>query len=892
MSSHSGKLMLIDANALIHRAYHALPPLTSPKGELVNAVFGFASALLKSVKDERPHYIVVCYDAGRHTFRNDIYDGYKAKRQETDEALYLQIPRTKQLVEALNIPLYAQQGVEADDLIGALAAKAEKQGLRSVIVTGDKDALQLVNASTSVYSLHKGVSETLIYTPQVVKEKMGVLPNQIVDYKALAGDSSDNIPGVPGIGPKTAVELLGKYKDIEGIYKHLAKLSERQQKLLKENKDSMAMSRILAKIKTDLKIELDLKEADIGNFDFAKAVGLFHELGFKSLMNRLPTSTNASQSSLFGQAEAKKDKEPLPHQLVRTLDQWQALAAVLTNQQVLVIDTETIDLGTDLIGVAFGWEDKGAYLPISPNYPTGLPLEKIKKSLGQILANPEIKKVGHNLKYDLKALNAHGLAVEGAYFDTMIASALVNSQLYAQKLDDLAQSELGYTMTPISDLIGKGKGRPMNEVPLEELAAYSAEDAIITWRLFEKLRTEVETPGLKRVFYEIEMPLLPILVKMEEVGIEIDRKHLAKLGKRLTERLHKIEDEAKKMAGQDFNLSSPAQLKQILFGKLQISAVGVKQVKTGLSTDAETLTKLKGSHPIIDLILEHRELSKLLNTYINALPKLADKNDRVHTTFQQIGAITGRMSSTNPNLQNIPVRNDLANEVRRCFVASQGKVLVGADYSQVELRIVAHLSDDPTMIEAFQSKDDVHAAVSQLLGVDRRAAKAINFGIIYGLGPNALANDLGIPISEAKQFIDRYLERFPGIMKFIEMNREQAREKGYTETLFGRKRYFPDIHSPNMALRAAAERMAVNMPSQGTVADIVKLAMIEVDRRLPKQAQLLIQIHDELLLEVDKGFEQKIAKQLKEIMSGVVELKVPLEVEAKIGPNWADLEPI
>ncbi len=896
MSKGLPKILLLDSNALIHRSFHAIPPLTTPKGEQVNAVYGFANALLKAIKDEKPDYVVACFDVGKDTFRNKIFDGYKAHRKETDHALTLQIPRVKEIVEVLNIPLFAQKGVEADDLVGSLAHIANQKGIEAVIVTGDNDALQLVGDMVSVYSLRRGVTDTLTYDRKAVKEKVGVFPEQIIDYKALAGDSSDNIPGAPGIGPKTACELLEKYKTLDGIYQHLDELKERPQNILRDNKKQVLMSKELAEIKKDLKIDLDLKEADVKNFDFSKVVGLFHELDFKSLLTKLPAGTKGSQGSLFGSGTEEETIEvtpQLPYEAVKDEKRWQEIREILLDQEMLVIDTETTDLDGELIGVAFAWnKDDSAYLPLAPAYPGGLPLEKIRDGINEVLSDTDIKKIGHNIKYDLGALRKAGLLTKGVWFDTMIASQLVNSQLFSHRLDDLAFSELGFKKISITQLIGKKKDESMATVPLEKLAAYSCEDALITWRLFEHLRKDVEEKSVKKVFYEIEMPLLPVLEEMEFHGVKVDRPYLKELEGQLQAKLKKIEAAVHEAAGTTFNVASPGQLQGVLFEKLNLPVVGIKKNKNGYSTDADSLAKLKDKHPIIEHVLEYREVAKLLNTYVETLPALLDKNDRVHTTFQQIGAATGRLASQYPNLQNIPIRTELGNKVRQAFVADKGKVLLGADYSQAELRVLAHISEDPQLIEAFHNATDFHAAVAARLGVDRRAAKAINFGIIYGLGANALARDLQVKTEVAREFIDKYFATFPGVAQFIEKMKRQAREQGYVETIYGRKRYLPDIQSPNMMLRSAAERMAVNMPNQGTVADLMKLSMIKLQEELPKEAKMLLQIHDELLFEVEKGAEEKVSHAVKEVMGSIATLKVPLIVETKTGLNWAQMKPL
>lgn len=897
MSKAMPKILLLDSNALIHRSYHALPPLTSPKGEQVNAVFGFASSLLKAIKDEKPDYVVACFDVGgdRGTFRSELYPQYKAHRKESDESLYSQIPRVKEIVEVLNIPLFSQVGFEADDLIGSLAQIAKKKGLQTVIVTGDNDALQLVGDSVSVYSLRRGVTDTLTYNRAAVKDKLGIYPEQVVDYKALAGDSSDNIPGAPGIGPKTAVDWLNKYETLDGVYQYLDELKDRPKQILTDHKKQVYLSQELATIKKDLDIDLDLPAADVSNFDFSKVVTLFHELDFKSLLAKLPQNNNGSQASLFDSPDQKKLEEKivpqLPFEAVTTKERWAELKQLLLKQEKLVIDTETVDFDQELIGVGFAWSpNDAAYLPVTPAYSEGLPLADVRADLNEIFGDSERKIIGHNIKFDLHALRLAGINVSNVWFDTMIASQIIHSQLFSHGLDALAFSELGFKKIPTVQLLGK-KTNKMTSIPLQDLAAYCCEDVLITWRLFEKLYSETQEKDAKKVFYEIEMPLLPVLVKMEARGIELDAPYLEKLGVKLKSTLKKIEAAVTKAAGQEFNIASPAQLQKILFEKLNLPVIGIKKTLSGYSTDADSLGKLKGKHPIIDDLISFRELSKLMNTYVETLPKQVDTQSRLHTSYMQLGAATGRLASTNPNLQNIPIKTELGNEVRRAFVAPKGKVLLGADYSQIELRILAHLSEDPDLIAAFHKGDDFHAAVAEQLKVTRRAAKAINFGIIYGLGSSALANDLGITTIEAKEFIDVYFQNFPGVAAFIEKMKRQARDQGYVQTMFGRKRYLPDIHSPNMMMRSGAERMAVNMPCQGTVADLMKLAMIEIDRQLPSELMLL-QIHDELLFEVAPAGAAELAAKIQEIMNGVVELKVPLIVEVKAGPNWADMKEI
>jgi len=888
MPKGSAKILLFDANALIHRAFHAVPPLTSPKGELVNAVYGFANTLLKAIKDEAPTYAVVCFDKGRRTFRHEIFAEYKAKRKETDESLALQIPRTKELSLALNIPLYEKAGLEADDLIGSLAAEAKKRNLQVVIVTGDGDAFQLSDETTKVYKLQQGLRETVLFGPAQIKQKLGVSPQQVVDYKALSGDSSDNIPGVPGVGPKTAVSLLEKYGSLEQIYAHLDEVPEKVRSKLERFRELAFVSRRLATIKTDAKIELDLEAARVANFDFRSAVAFFHELGFKSLISKIPAA-DGHEPVKSASVEPKKAWSSITVTDEKSLSQ---LAKRITEAEKIVVDTETVALNDKLIGLAIYDGHNAYYVPSQP-HPQGLDSALIKKYLARPLAAQRPRKIGHNLKYDLKTLIDAGFELGGVYFDTMLASTLVNTQLFSARLDDLAEAELNHKMIPLTELMGEKKNKPLTSAPLEKLAEYACEDAAITWRLFEKFAPEVEERQLKKVFYEIEMPVLPVLEKMERVGIKVNLTQLKRLESKLATAQKRIEAQIYQLAGEPFNINSPAQLQEVLFKKLKLPLTGIRRTQSGHSTDADALGKLASKHPIAELLLEWREISKIKNTYVDTLPQLTDRDGRLHTSFQQLGAATGRLSSSNPNLQNIPTRTELGREVRRSFIAEKGKQLLSADYSQAELRVVAHLSQDEKLIESFERGEDIHQTVSSILNVNRRLAKAINFGIIYGLGPKALAADLGISTEEARDYINQYLYNFPKVAAYMERAKAEARELGYVSSVFGRRRYLPDIHSPNQMLRSAAERMAVNMPAQGTVADIVKLAMVEVDKILPKtEAVMLLQIHDELLFEIDKPLVGEMAQKLARVMRSVAQLRVPMEVSLSAGDNWAELSPL
>ncbi|MBI4092333.1 MAG: DNA polymerase I [Candidatus Kerfeldbacteria bacterium] len=824
---HKQKLVIVDGNALIHRSFHALPPLSTKKGELVNAVYGFAAVLLKMFRELKPTHVVVCFDRREKTFREKEFAEYKATRVKAPQELYDQIPRVKQLVESFNIPILEKAGYEADDLIGTIAAKVD--GVEKVIVTGDQDTLQLVDDEVSVYTLKKGLGETITYNPSSVKERFGITPGQLIDFKALRGDPSDNIPGVDGIGEKTAAVLLQKFGTLEKLYEALEKDSPPVKKLpagvrekLRKDKKNAFLSKRLATIVKNVPIQFSLAEAARKRYDRQQVVKLFQDLEFTSLLSKLPEDGKEKhQAALDLQSHDVPRKKGHDYQLVADSQSFKRLLTLLKVQPALTIDTETTGLDplqARILGISFSWKEGLAYFASLQ----GDWLEQLKP----ILEDPKIAKHGHNLKYDLSVLKTAGIDLRGMTFDTMIASYLLNPGSRAHGLDQLVFEEFGYEMQPIEALIGPpGKKQlPMESVPVEKLSWYSCEDADYTERLVKKLQPPLAKARLIKLFDEIEMPLSAVLATMERNGVKIDTDFLRQMSKEVGQKLKRIEAAIFKQAGLEFNVSSPIQLKEVLFEKLNISTKGLGKTKTGISTAADQLEKLKGEHPIVEKILEYRELAKMKSTYLDALPELVNPVDgRVHTSFNQTVAATGRLSSSDPNLQNIPIRSELGAEIRKAFIAERGNRILAADYSQFELRIAASIANVKKMIESFRENEDIHArTAAEIHGIPldkvtkeiRRTAKEVNFGVLYGMGPSGLAQRQRISREEAQAFIEKYYVVYHELKEWIEETIALSHKLGYAETLFGRRRYLPELHSSNPMIRAAAERMAVNMPTQ------------------------------------------------------------------------------
>ncbi|RLC89655.1 MAG: DNA polymerase I [Chloroflexi bacterium] len=921
--SHNKKLVLIDGHALAYRAFHALPEdMKTSQGELTNAVYGFTSMLLNVLRDERPTHIAVTFDKGR-TFRHEIYPDYKAHRTKMPDEMRSQMERIRQVVEALGIPIFEQEGYEADDLLGALARQAEEQGVDTLIVTGDMDLLQLVDEHTRVLTSRWRFSDTVTYDLEGVQRRYGLTPAQLVDFKALVGDKSDNIPGVPGVGEKTAAKLLQQYGSLEGIYEHLSEVPTRFRKKLEAGRDLAFLSRRLATIVRDAPVQLDLDTCRVRPFDRERVMDLFRELEFRSLVERLPKPECTRptgvphQLSLFSEASAAASAAAptADYQIVADEEALRQLVARLKEAPVLTLDTETTHtdpMQAELVGVALtDAPRRGYYIPIAaPPGDAQLPPEVVLEALAPLLGDPARPKYGHNLKYDLTVLQRAEAEIEGLAFDTMIAEWLINPASKNLGLKNLAWTRLKQQMTPIADLIGKGKEQiTMRQVPVAQVAPYACADVDMTHRLVAVLEAELKEKHLWPLFTEVEMPLVPVLAAMEMAGVRLDVALLEQMSRELAARLGELEARIQEMVGYAFNVNSTQQLSDALFRTLRLPTQGLRRTKSGhFSTAAGVLERLRGKHPVIDLILEQRELAKLKSTYVDALPRLVNpRTGRLHTSYNQTGTVTGRLSSSNPNLQNIPIRTELGREVRRAFIADPGWKLVSADYSQVELRIMAHISGDEGLLGAFARGEDIHASTAAaILGVPldgvtpemRRLAKTVNFGLSYGQTAYGLAQTTGLTQAEAEDFIKTYFERFPKVREYIDRTKALATRQGYVETLLGRRRYFPELRPGSRAthnVRQAAERMAINAPIQGTAADIIKIAMIRLHRALRERglrARMILQVHDELVVEAPEEEVATVAPLMREIMESAFELKAPLKADLKVGRNWEEMEPL
>ncbi|MBN1779299.1 MAG: DNA polymerase I [Candidatus Buchananbacteria bacterium] len=900
--------VIIDGNALIHRAWHALPPtMITKKGEIINAVYGFTMILLRVFKDLKPDYLAVTFDLKGPTFRHEQYENYKATRVKQADELYDQIPRIKEVVRAFNIPIYEKQGFEADDIIATLVRDKNVEKIKSIIVTGDLDTLQLVDKNTEVYTMYKGLSDTITYDTERVKERYdGLLPEQMVDFKALKGDPSDNIPGVKGIGEKGAINLIKEFKTLENLYKNIEseKISDRYRKLLIEHKDDALMSKKLSQMIDDVNIDFKLEDTKTGDYDSQKVFDLFQQLEFKTLLDKLPKNDRKFFDPTQDQMDFSKTNQPVrrhsdQYQLIDTETKLKKLITELKTQKTIAIDTETSGLdalNAELLGVSLSWQKNEAYYVLAK--------PELLKILKPILEDEKIKKVGHNIKFDLESLQTAGIDLAGIDFDTMIASYLINPGNRQHGLDSLVFTELGHSMQPITELIGTGKNQiTLKQVDVKRVSDYSCEDADFTWQLVTPLIKQLQAVNNLGLLKKIEVPLIPVLAEMETNGIMVDAKFLNAMNKDVTKEIERVEKEIYKISGESFNVASPLQLKKILFEKLEIPTQGIGKTKTGISTAAGQLEKLKNQHPIINKIIDFRELAKLKSTYLEALPKLiSPKDGRVHTSFNQTVAATGRLSSSDPNLQNIPIRTELGQQIRKAFVVPKGFTMLSADYSQIELRIIASLANDQKMIAAFKNGEDIHQATAAEINdvpLDkvtkemRYAAKAVNFGIIYGQGAWGLSETAGIPRAQAQDFIDRYFSAHQTIYDYLEKTKNLAHEEGFTETLLGRRRYFPEINASLQPLRAAAERAAINHPIQGTAADLIKLAMIEIDKQLPTispKSKMLLQVHDELVFEIPEEEIGSVAKFVKKTMEEIYKLRAPVEAHLSVGQNWGELK--
>ena len=916
MSKNKQKLIIIDGNAIIHRSFHALPPtLRTKDGVLVNAVYGFTSFLLKALSEFKPEFIILTLDKAGPTFRHEAYAEYKATRTKAPDELYEQIPLAKDVAKAFDIPIFELNGFEADDLIGTLSRQAEQEkNLETIIMTGDMDTLQLVDEKIKVYTMSRGLSDSILYDEVAVMERYGLRPEQIIDYKALRGDPSDNIPGVRGIGEKTAVELLQKFLTLDKVYEAAKRkdgsIKERTTELLITSETEAFLSRELATINCQAPIELLLDKARFSAFDLDKVLKLFSEFEFRSLLGKLKDvsdrlkKNSGDTEEVVQEAEQTKDKktkekEKTDYRMINSDKELTVLVKKIEEAKCCAIygTTTSLDVNeAELTGLAFSLESGQAEF-VSIN-------DKALAVLKPILESDTIKKTGHDLKTVWRLSKRLDINVKGLKFDVMIAAYLLSPGERRNDLDSLVFSELSRERSSqASDKNSNQLAINFEVLDLEKIGLLACESADLIGQLEKKLSARLKEVGLEKVMQEIEMPLISVLGLMEEIGINLDAKLLEKASLVTRKKIATLTEKICDLAGKKFNISSTKQLKEVLFEDLEIPTDGIKKTKTGFSTAEEELNKLKDLHPIIAFVQEYRELTKLESTYLNALPKLKSPRDgKIHSSFNQTVAATGRLSSTEPNLQNIPTRTEEGRHIRNAFVAEKGFKLVGFDYSQIELRVAAHISQDKKMMAAFNSQEDIHTATAAAInGVSltevtkemRREAKAINFGILYGQGPHGLSQGAGISYAEARQFINKYFNTYAGVKKMIDGFIEDARKHGYAKTLFGRKRPLADLESNIPAIKRGAERMAINTPIQGTAADLIKLAMINVAKLLENkqnEARLLLQVHDELIFEIKEDKISDYTPKLKKIMESAADLSVPIIVEENIGDNWGELK--
>ncbi|MBI4398778.1 MAG: DNA polymerase I [Candidatus Omnitrophica bacterium] len=885
-----GALYLIDGNSLCYRSYYAIRHLSNSKGEATNAIYGVVATVRKIVEEEHPDFIAVCFDRKEPTFRHAKFEDYKVHRKPMPDDLIEQMPKIKEVLEAYRFPIFEKAGYEADDILGTLAVRGATEGLEVFIVTGDKDALQLVTSKVKIYNIQK---EGLIYDAKKVAERYsGLKPENMIDLMALMGDASDNIPGVPKVGEKTALELVKEFGSLDHLYNNLSAIKkEAIRKSLEENKKLAYLSRELATIDTQVPIDVKISDLQLKPPDGQKLMELFKRFEFRTLMRDImPTAQAGTEERRY----CRQD----------TLSELKAFVKKLATVKAFAVDTETTSsdpIKASLIGISIAYvEQEACYIPCASSEHAGGGLErgKVLRLLKPILENPNIKKFGQNIKYDYIVFCRHGIQLEGLEFDTMIASYLLHPERARHNLDEISMEHLGVRKIATRELLGTGKKAiTMDAVPLERVSEYACEDADCVYRLVNRLRPGLEKDGLVKLFSEVEMPLVEVLARMEMNGVALDSEFLAKLSRRLEKDLLALTGKIYKLSGQEFNINSTKQLAEILFERLKLPVV--KKTKTGYSTDVSVLEHLSETHEVPKLLLEYREKTKLKSTYVDALPELVDQEGLIHTSFNQTVTATGRLSSSEPNLQNIPIRSELGREIRKAFIPrAKSRKIISADYSQIELRLLAHFSEDPNLTQAFQEGLDVHKYTAALLyGVKeenvtrpmRYAAKTVNFSIIYGKTPFGLSKDLGISIGEADLFIQNYFKRYARVKDYLESQKEHARKHGYVKTLLGRRAYFPEINSANATMRQFAERAAINAPLQGSAADLIKQAMIDIDRDLIEQnyqTLMILQVHDELVFDAPGDEVEAISKLIRKRMEQGIRLHVPLEVGLKIGHSW------
>lgn len=917
------KLFLIDAYAIIYRSYYAFikNPRINSKGQNTSAVMGFCNTLHEVLTKERPTHLGVAFDPAGPTFRNEAFEAYKAQREETPEDIKASVPVIKDILRAYRIPILEVSGYEADDVIGTIATQAGSNGMQTFMLTPDKDYGQLVRENVFMFRpRHGGGYETL--DTEGIKEKYGISsPAQVIDLLGLMGDSADNIPGCPGVGEKTAVKLINEFGSIEQLLERTEELKGALKKKVEENKDKIVFSKFLATIKTDVPIDLNIDDLKVVDPDEAELTKIFNELEFKAFADKVLNKSKIKQKKIesqpdlfsFFQPEGEEssknaiylDIKSTPHdyQLVENEDEMRNICSLFLTKQILSLDTETTStnaIDAELVGLSFSIEEKKAfYVPVPDNREEA---ERIVNIFKPLYEHPQIVKVGQNIKYDIEVLARYGVEVKGELFDTMIAHYLIQPELH-HGMDYMAEVYLNYRTIHIDELIGpKGKHqRSMRELSPEQVYEYAAEDADITLRLKNILEPKLREAGVERLFHEIEMPLVPVLAEMEMNGVRIDTQSLAETSETFTQRMRSLETEIYQLAGEEFNIASPKQVGDILFAKMKIMEKP-KKTKTGqFVTNEEVLQSLRGKSEIVAKILDHRGLKKLLGTYVDALPKLINsRTGHIHTSFNQTITATGRLSSSDPNLQNIPVRGEDGKEIRKAFIPEEGQLFFSADYSQIELRVMAHLSGDKNMTDAFAKGYDIHAAtastiykkdISEVSRDERTKSKRANFGIIYGITVFGLAERLDIERAEARQLIDGFFQTFPQVYDYMERSKETVREKGYAETVFSRRRYLPDINSRNATVRGFAERNAINAPIQGSAADIIKVAMIRIYKRFKEEglrSKMILQVHDELNFSVVPEERDRVQEIVISEMQNAYPLSVPLLAECGWGTNWLE----
>ena len=906
-------LMLMDGHAMVHRSFHAISVqrhlTVRSTGEDVTGVYGFTNVFLRALQDWNPTHCGIAFDTSAPTFRHERFEEYKAQRAEMPPELRPQFDRVKQLMQAFNVPIFELDGYEADDVIGTISRLAEAQGVDTVILTGDRDTFQLITPRVRV-DLSYSIQDRKVYDEAALADRYsGLTSAQQPDFKALLGDSSDNIPGVPRVGEKRAISLLKEFDNLEGIYEHLDEVKPPSVKeSLAENRERAFENRILTTIDQHSPIELDLETCRFGQYDRRSVVDLLTELEFFSVIQRLPAPTFGLSSTddadaRDGVAEPATDAD---YQVVQTPQQLESMLAALWESGSCAFDTETTSLDpmqANLVGLSFATVSGSAwYIPVGHNEGAQLPLEEVLAQVRPLFESPDLAKCAHNANYDMAVLAGYGITCRNVDFDTMIAAHLLGRN--ALGLKNLSLDVLGLEMTPISKLIGTGRKQiTFDQVSIESALPYAAADADMTGRLRRELEGQLAHEGLTSLLNDMEMPLTPVLVKMQRHGIKLDAGALREMSQDLNHQLQQVQTDLYRSIGHAVNINSPQQLSEVLFQELGLPKT--KRTKTGYSTDANSLETLRGLHPVVDQILEYRQVSKLKSTYVDALPEMVNPvTGRIHTSYNQTGSATGRISSSDPNLQNIPIRTELGRQVRKAFVAENAPdwLLFSADYSQIELRVLAHLSRDQGLLEAFRRGEDIHSSTASLMfeaPIDqvnsdmRRIAKVLNFGVIYGLSAHGISQQTEFDREEGARFIETYFAKYPGISEYLEGVKVQTRECQYVETVMGRRRYVPDINASNFNVRGAAERMAINMPIQGTAADIMKLAMVKVQDRLEREnlrTKMLLQVHDELVFEVPQDELDILHELVLEEMPAAHPLDVSLKVDAKWGYTWGDME--